>query len=187
MKKTQQIFLIITLATLLLPSFSGFSLYRDRKERKTSSLDDLKRDPIRAKISQDLRGNNQESNESTDDYDIFRYVNDLMDLGFTALNVIVMIIVLSLSVAFVIWWVLFVFKILPRMLADLTKRIDESYGFMGVFVFVVLFFPSLLVFIINFMISNIELLTTAIRSLLGGFSDQGESIATLRLIIQKLI
>ncbi|MFX0185139.1 MAG: hypothetical protein ACFE95_18815 [Candidatus Hodarchaeota archaeon] len=112
----------------------------------------------------------QDDNET--DYDEKGYIEELMDLSFDALRFIIVIIILALSVSFVAWWVLYVFKILPQMLADLTKRIDESYGLIGVFIFVVLFFPSLLVFIIVFLTRNIELLIIALSGLLGDLLNE---------------
>ncbi|MHA2248419.1 MAG: hypothetical protein ACXADY_25955 [Candidatus Hodarchaeales archaeon] len=122
----------------------------------------------------DLDGNTALSTPSsytvsveTNEYNLEFYLNKLMEMSFNALRFIVMIIVLALSVAFTVWWVLYVFKIFPTMLADLTQRIHESYGNIGVFIFVVLFFPSLLVFIIHFLSQNISLLVVALQGLLG--------------------
>jgi hypothetical protein len=100
-------------------------------------------------------------------YNLEFYLSKLMEMSFSALRFIVVIIILALSVAFTVWWVLFVFKMFPSMLADLTQRIDESYGNIGVFIFIVLFFPSLLVFIIHFLNENIVLLIVALQGLLG--------------------
>ncbi|MHA2243862.1 MAG: hypothetical protein ACXADY_02745 [Candidatus Hodarchaeales archaeon] len=104
---------------------------------------------------------------SGEDYNFNDYLDQLMTMAFAALNFIVVIIILALAVAFTVWWVLYVFKIFPQMLADLTGRIRESYGQIGVFLFILLFFPSILVFIIHFLSANIDLLMYALEGIVG--------------------
>lgn len=103
---------------------------------------------------------------NAEDYDLQLYLFGLKGNAITAAVFIVIIIVLGLSIAFLVWWVLHVFKIFPLMLADLTGRVRESYGQIGVFLFVLLFFPSLLVFIIHFLVANIELLFFALEGII---------------------
>ncbi|MHA2223939.1 MAG: hypothetical protein ACXAC8_01940 [Candidatus Hodarchaeales archaeon] len=104
---------------------------------------------------------------SGENYSFNDYLEQLMNMAFGALNFIVVIILLALAIAFTVWWVLYVFKIFPLMLADLTGRIRESYGQIGVFLFILLFFPSILVFIIHFLSANIDLLLYALEGIVG--------------------
>jgi hypothetical protein len=138
---------------------NGFTI-RENKPNQSSRQFSFK-----SSILQD--GNETDQNGNKTEYDEKGYIEELMELSFAALKFIIVIIILALSVSFVVWWVLYVFKIFPQMLADLTKRIDESYGLIGVFLFVVLFFPSLLVFIIVFLTRNVTLLMIALGELLN--------------------
>lgn len=122
-------------------------------------------------FAQDNQGNEARSDTvsytvNAEEYDFKVYLFGLKGMSFDALLFFVIIILLALSVAFVVWWVLHVFKIFPLMLADLTGRIRESYGQIGVFLFILLFFPSLLVFIIHFLTANIELLFYALEGII---------------------
>ncbi len=120
----------------------------------------------------DKAGNMALSNKVTytvnsDKYDLTSYLNELMAMAFNALRFIIVIVLLACAVAFTVWWVLYVFKVFPQMLADLTGRIRESYGQIGVFLFILLFFPSILVFIIHFLGENINLLIFALEGIVG--------------------
>ncbi|MFX0150469.1 MAG: hypothetical protein ACFFAJ_06790 [Candidatus Hodarchaeota archaeon] len=155
------LFFIIVLSTITDNLFvtNGFHVRENEPDRSS------RRYSFQSSILQDSNETDQNGNKT--DYDEKGYIEDLMDLSFNALKFIIVILILALSVSFVAWWVMYVFKIFPQMLADLTKRIDESYGLIGVFIFVVLFFPSLLVFIIVFLTRNVELLIMALEGLLN--------------------
>jgi hypothetical protein len=122
-------------------------------------------------FSQDNQGNEARSETisytvNLEDYDFKIYLFGLKGLSFDAGTFFVIIVLLALSICFIIWWVLHVFKTFPLMLSDLTGRVRESYGNIGVFIFILLFFPSLLVFIIHFMTANIGLLFYALEGII---------------------
>ena len=94
------------------------------------------------------------------------YAAEFTLLVLAALDLIVRLIVLGLVAAAIIWWIFWVFRVFPEFLADVGRRSEEAYGKIGLFIFVLIMAPSLLVFLIKTLLRVVQLLMQAILEFL---------------------
>lgn len=87
---------------------------------------------------------------------------EIIDMGISSLYFLMIIILLTLVIAWIIWWTFIVFRTFPDFINDISNRIDEIYGRTGVFIFVLLLAPALLAFIIKIILSNLNTFSDAI-------------------------
>ena len=95
------------------------------------------------------------------------YAAEFTFLVLAALDLIVRLIVLGLVAAAIIWWIFWVFRVFPEFLADVGRRSEEAYGKIGLFIYVLIMAPSLLVFLIKTLLRVVQLLMQAILEFLA--------------------